>query len=126
MIYPFVSSLFGDEFVIVLYAWFLRIIRAICAPTRYTIKIYAKMALLDEILTGPLSYGCKPLALLVARVTAHNALASGQGVCAAVSARCSAGIASGAVGTPRAVCPDLGRHGRRQSHGPQSVRLALP
>ena len=35
MIYPYVSSLFGDEFVIVLYAWFLRIIRAICAPTRY-------------------------------------------------------------------------------------------
>ena len=33
MIYPFVSSLRGDEFVIVLYAWFLRIIRAICAPT---------------------------------------------------------------------------------------------
>ena len=35
MIYPFVSSLCGDEFVIVLYAWFLRIIRAICALTRY-------------------------------------------------------------------------------------------
>ena len=55
MIYPYVSSLFGDEFVIVLYAGFLQIIRAICAPTRdYAInRGSATAGSLHAELTGP-------------------------------------------------------------------------